>query len=122
MGSGPGGGYRNSPTLHSNIQSKKNKYGFSAKANKFGVTGHGKSRTIVSDNPDETAKQFFKDLGAGGEVSEKQGGYISIFKDGSTVFYRPTSSSGSPAVNIKLKGANGIRYKIHFEPTGWAKD
>jgi hypothetical protein len=121
MGSGTGGGFSGGASLAANVARLAGKYEFNKLSGKFGVSGEGKSRVIVSDNPTATAQSFFKDLSAGGKVSEVSKGKIAIFSDKSTVFFRETSSSGGPAVNIKLTGLQGQRYKIHFEPTGWTK-
>jgi hypothetical protein len=121
MGSGTGGGFSGGASLAANIARLGGKYEFNKQSGKFGVSGVGKSRVIVSDNPKATAQALFKDLSAGGKVSKIDKGKIAIFSDKSTVFFRETSSSGGPAVNIKITGGQGQRYKIHFEPIGWTK-
>ncbi|NBR64909.1 MAG: hypothetical protein EBS85_03515 [Micrococcales bacterium] len=121
MGSGTGGGFSGGASLGANVARLAGKYGFNQQSGKFGVSGEGKSRVIVSDNPTATAQAFFKDLSAGGKVSNTGKGKVAIFSDKSSVFFRETSSSGGPAVNIKITGSQAQRYKIHFEPTGWIK-
>ena len=131
MGSGQGGGLRfGQPSLQANIDSVASKYGFGSKSGLLGVPGTGSARVIVSKNPKETAKALYKELSRGGDskviskLKGEKGGDVknhkmTVFPDGSSVYYRPNSKSGSPSVNIKTTGPRGKNYKIHFEKTGW---
>lgn len=72
---------------------------------------------VRTPDPGKTAKQFYDTLGSGGVEKPLPGGkgWRSRFDDGSSVVYRPSSKSGSPAVEITVNTAKGDRYKIHFE-------
>ena len=72
---------------------------------------------VRSPDPGKTARQFYGALGKGGvEKPLPRGkGWRGRFDDGSSVVFRPSSKSGSPAVEITVNGANGDRYKIRFE-------
>jgi hypothetical protein len=118
MGGGTGGGYSTSPGgLSSNVKSLAAKYPLDSEG-KFGQPGRGKgTRHVLSNNPEGTGKEFFDKLSAGSKVKDldKGKGKIGTFPDGSTVVYRPVSSSdGSPAMNLVIKGPSGLDYKIHF--------
>ena len=120
MGAGSGGGPSiKGPSLQANIARLQHKFTFSNKAGKFGVSGSGRARVIVSENPKATARQFFESLSIGSVKTKGAGWELGKFSDGSAVFFRPISKSGGPAVNIKVKGSKPIRYKVHFEQTGW---
>ena len=117
MGGGSGGGYSSSPSdLASNIDKLASKFQLNG-AGKFGKPGRGNVQIIESKDPLGTGSLFFQKLGDGGKVSDLANGKgkISTFKDKSTVVFRPVSSSdGSPAISIMLKGPSGLDYKIHF--------
>ena len=128
MGAKLGGGPSYSgPSLKGNIAANSSNFPFNKTSGLFGKPGKGKSRVIESTDPDATAKDFFTKLSKGAKITQKGGGtLVGNFGDGSSVFYRPNSKSGGPAVNIKIKPpANASqksekpqRYKIHFEPIG----
>jgi hypothetical protein len=118
MGGGTGGGYSTpSGGLSSNIKSLAVKYPLDSEG-KFGKPGKGKgTRRVASNDPESTGKEFFDKLSIGSKVKnlEEGKGKIGIFPDGSTVVYRPVSTSdGSPAMNLVMKGSSGPDYKIHF--------
>lgn len=89
----------------------------------FGEKGQGRNftRNIISDNPQETAKDFF-DKAAYGGIAKDMGngkGKLAKMKDGTIVSMRETSSSdGSPAVEINIKESSNHgdlkAQKIHF--------
>lgn len=118
MGGGTGGGYSTSPGgLSSNIKSLAAKYPTDSEG-KFGKPGRGRgTRQVPSSDPKRTGKEFFDKLSVGSKVKDlKNGkGKIGTFSDGSTVVYRPVSTSdGSPAMDLVIKGPSGLDYKIHF--------
>jgi hypothetical protein len=117
MGGGSGGGYSTAPSdLASNIKNLSSKFKLNG-AGKFGKRRRGAVQILESKDPLGTGKQFFEKLGYGGKVSDLANGKgkISVFKDKSTVVFRPVSSSdGSPVISILLKGPSGLDYKIHF--------
>jgi hypothetical protein len=89
----------------------------------FGEKGHGRSftRNIISDNPIETAKQFYNMAAYGGVEKRMKNGSVKITKmrDGTILSFREiTSSPGSPAVEINVEqsiDSGGIKkQKIHF--------
>jgi len=95
----------------------------------FGIPGQSRSndiRNIVSDNPSETAKDFYDKIAHGGiekPLQKKDGspnGWETTMSDGTIINWRPVSSSKdkSPAVDIFIskKAANGEvkTQKIHF--------
>lgn len=124
MGAGSGGGLNNlGPSLQANMDKFANKYGLNSHSGLFGVKGDGSARVIITESPAETAKEFFKDLSSGGKTTKKLGGSdpsskghrVTVFIDGSSLYYRPVSKSGSPSVNLQTPGPRGKNYKIHFE-------
>ena len=95
----------------------------------FGERGQGGTnniRNIKSDNPLETAKQFYDDIAYGGiekTLYYKDGtvkGWQTKMSDGTIINWRPLSSSddGSPSVDIDVQYSNEhgdlITQKIHF--------
>lgn len=89
----------------------------------FGEKGQGRghTRNISSDNPAETAKDFFDKAAYGGIPKEMDNGKGTMgkMKDGTIISYRETSSSdGTPVVEINIRGSKepgGIKsQKIHF--------
>lgn len=118
MGGGTGGGYSTTPSnLSSNIQDLAAKYPLNSEG-KFGKPGQGNNvQQVASSNPIATGNNFFDKLSTGGKVKDlKNGkGKMATFPDASTVVFRPVSSSdGSPALDIVIKGPSGLDYKIHF--------
>ena len=109
-----------------NSRSLKSKFGF--QNGYFGKRGKGRkssTRNIPSQNPLQTAKDFFDTLvqDAVREVLKKDGepyGYRVDLPDGSISIFRPASHSAdkSPAISIDTKGCRievDIRVqKIHF--------
>ena len=88
-----------------------NKKGF------FGKRSTGeKVWTIESDNPMETAMDFYSRISDGG-VTDYLGNHHGIetkLRDGSKTYFRPyPKSEGSPAVEIKLPHED-FKRKIHF--------
>ncbi len=121
MGAGSGGGYASSPSsaaaFQRNIERLASRFPRDQQG-RFGKPGRRPGVQIVrTPDPGKTAKQFYGTLGAGGVEKPLPGGkgWRRRFDDGSSVVYRPSSKSGSPAVEITVTGANGDRYKIHFE-------
>ncbi len=127
MGTDYKGGSPTFRKVSDNLQSLKEKYKYNN--GKFGEPGQSKDssiRNIISDNPTETAKQFYDDLTYGGIESNlmyKDGtikGKHTQMADGTTVNYRYVSSSSdkSPAVDIDVQFSNShgtlITQKIHF--------
>ena len=94
-------------------------------------TRYGKSHsyTIKTDDPEQTAKNFFKLLTSGGGIYTRrtQNGtaLIANMGDGSIITLRmKTSVAGSPAVDINVRKSydyrenNLISHKIHFMKEG----
>lgn len=128
MGGGTGGGYAsNGGRLNENLDEVAKMFprtpsGF------FGKPRGGKSRVrlIASDNPEESAKQFFAIASKGGKItpilfeggskSRKSKGFKASFDGSHFISVRPvTSSKGSPAIQISFKDGSGQTQKIHFE-------
>lgn len=108
----------NLPILESNpsFQRNGNHYGQASK-NGASVT------TIKSDNPLKTAQEFFDKIALGGLfMNNSSTGQLDqnlvYMNDGTIIYYRVTSKSGSPAVTINIKNSSdncGLRsHKIHF--------
>ena len=87
----------------------------------FGVRGQGGAgtRNIASNNPGRTAFEF-QSIAGEDYVSFRQlpgKGHVLTMRDGSVITYRYISSSKnrSPVVELKVKGAYGVKsQKIHF--------
>ena len=89
----------------------------------FGDRGQGRNfvRSIISDDPVKTAKDFYDKAAHGGiehQMDNEKGVYTKM-KDGSILSFREiTSSADSPAVEINIRESNNhgdIKYqKIHF--------
>lgn len=85
----------------------------------FGMKGQGrgKTRNIVSENPLETAEEFYDILAYGGienQLSNGKGLHTQL-ADGSTVTFRQISSSdGTPVVEIQIHGQS-VETAIHTQ-------
>lgn len=121
MGHGYKGDTGHHHSITENLGSLTAKYDYSN--GYFGEQGKGRSfvRNISSDDPANTAKDFYDTAAHGGiEGAMYNGkGYVTKMKDGTILSYREVSSSdGSPAVEINIRQSddNGdIKYqKIHF--------
>jgi len=120
MGAKYVGGSLTYRSIGQNLLAMKSSYGFAC--GYFGKNdGHSNNsvRTIYSNNPVDTAKQFFSRLSYGGIDISKNGTTMTQTHDGSIITYRvQTSSPGSPAVDINIvqsTHAAGIKkQKIHF--------
>lgn len=98
---------------------------FQRNGNHFGQTGKNGAAvtTIKSDNPLETAQEFFDKIGYGGMfLMDKKIGETNfnrvLLRDGTIINFRVYSKSGSPAVDINIDNSSdncGLRsHKIHF--------
>ena len=98
----------------------------------FGERGTGKARRISSDNPLETARDFYEKATEGavqrGPMIQQNNGPVprseaAILKDGSRVQIREVShSDGTPAVEICIVRSGFVKpQKIHFIPKGGNK-
>ena len=122
MGTSGSGGYGRSPSnreaLNANLERLAERFPTSPTGN-FGKRGNGRSRVIFSDDPTATAESFFATASHGGRKSALPNGRgrIATYDDGSRVVFRPTSSDGSPVVELFLRTpAGGDRtQKVHFE-------
>ena len=125
MGLSYKGGTDHHHSLRENLSNLSSNPLFVRNGNHFGVAGKGGASvtTIKSNNPLETAREFFDKIGHGGRfmVDPKTGSYTFNrvqLKDGTIINYRVYSKSGSPAVDINVDGSNdncGLRtHKIHF--------
>lgn len=119
MGGGSGGSYSSSPsTLTSNIKDLRGLYPVDSQG-RFGTPGRGQDvQHIISKDPMATGKLFFERLSPGGRIKDLTNGKgkISTFRNGSSVVFRPKSSSdGTPALSIVHIGSSkSDEYKIHF--------
>ena len=75
-------------------------------------------RIIASLSPEKTANDFYTKIKAGGKSEPLKNGHGSMttLGDGTVIVYRPvTSTTGSPAVNIKVIRPGKVKsQKIHF--------
>ena len=127
MGAGPGGGYALGKT-GTNQAADNHKVA----AARFGTSRHGwlgnpgkqsHVQVITSDNPLETATELFSVLSKGGLIKDLPGrkGKVALFAPESpngkisAFTLRIKSSQNDPAVDIKIVGPSGVKYKIHFE-------
>ena len=111
---------RRKPETVSNYQSNAKKTSQYYETNKqefFGKRSSGeKVWTIESDNPMETAMDFYSRISEGGvtDYLDNHHGIETLLGDGSKTYFRPyPKSEGSPAVEIKLSNEN-FKRKIHF--------
>ena len=118
MGGGSGNGTR-STSLRENLKRVQDKFG-AIKNGYFGSAGStSRVRTISTDQPRNSAIQFFKLASQGAKISHSREGSVTVarFLDGSAVSLRPSSrSDGSPAIQIKPSTSTGAvkAQKIHF--------
>ena len=121
MGHGYKGDTGHHHSITENLGSLTAKYDYSN--GYFGEQGKGRSfvRNISSDDPANTAKDFYDTAAHGGiEGAMYNGkGYVTKMKDGTILSYREVSfSDGSPAVEINIRQSDDhgdIKYqKIHF--------
>ena len=111
---------RREPKLESNYQSNAKKVSQYYETNKqefFGKRSSGeKVWTIESDNPMETAMDFYSRISDGGRTGylENRHGITTNLGDGTTIYFRPyPKTEGSPVVEIKIN-LERIPHKIHF--------
>ena len=98
-------------SIEDNLDKTKQKYPTNDEGY-FGTPGQGRSHTrnIESENPLETAKDFFDNISEGGKIipllDKKTGlqkGVIAHMEDGTFISFREVSSSDrSPAVEINI--------------------
>jgi len=120
VGGGSGNGPASRDSLAGNFQKARDH--FPTTLGGYFGTGRsgGKTRQIQSSDPMATAQKMFKTLSKGGKTAllPKPGAMTAVFKDGSRVNFRPTSTSdGSPVIEIAFpKPPRGIpaSQKIHF--------
>ena len=108
------------PETGSNYQSNAKKTSQYYKTNDdgfFGETSMGKKVwTIESDNPMETAMDFYSRISEGGvtEYLENHHGLKTQLGDKTQTFFRPyPKTEGSPAVEVKINLEKN-HHKIHF--------
>lgn len=106
-------------SISDNISSLKSNYSYSN--GYFGIQGQGRSHTrnIISANPVETAKSFYKVASNGGIETSRGNLKYSKMADGTIISYRQVSKSdGTSVVEINIRYSSnscGIKYqKIHF--------
>lgn len=122
MGTGSGGpsALRGGNSLIDNMSALASRFPVTP-SGYFGKPGRGRSHTrnIESGSPARTAAEF-AGLAARTPVSAvpiEGKGMVYRMRDGSVVTHRCVSSSkdGSPAVELKIKQASGVKsQKIHF--------
>lgn len=125
MGLSYKGGTSTYHSLRDNLSGLGNNPLFQRNGNHYGQAGKNGAAvtTIKSDNPLETAREFFNKIAYGGMfLTDKKMGEV-IFnrvrmKDGTIINFRVYSKSGSPAVDININNSSdncGLRtHKIHF--------
>ena len=127
MGTGFKGGADHYHSVSENLGKLQDKYDPDGDG-LFGDRGRGGSatiRNIASDDPAQTAKDFYDTLAYGGIekiLTYPDGnpkGFQTIMSDGTIINYRPVSSSdGTPAVDIDVQYSdehgNLVTQKIHF--------
>ena len=74
---------------------------------------------IESENPLKTAKEFYDKIAFGGFDEAKGEGKIrTTLRDKTVIFFRVSSRSGGPAVDINIKASKEptkiVSQKIHF--------
>lgn len=83
----------------------------------FGSKGKN-VRIIKSAVPEKIANEFYTKIKAGGKSEPLKNGHgsMTMLGDGTVIVYRPvTSTTGSPAVNIKVIKPGRVKsQKIHF--------
>ncbi len=127
MGTGYKGDASHHHSVSENLPGMKQEYPY--KDGYFGSKGSSsdsKVRHIESDNPEETAKEFYDKLAHGGieipiydKKTGQEKGRRCCLSDGSVISWRNVSSSdGSPAVDVNIEHSSdsgGIKQqKIHF--------
>jgi len=83
-----------------------------------GTSKTEKNRQIISEDPDSSFQRFSKGWTRGAKVDSSvklTDGTSYLHPDGTRVNVRPTSASGSPAVDIKSSNPRVKNQKIHFE-------
>ena len=98
-------------TSKTSSQFEKDERGFFGKKHKG-----SKVRTIESDNPMETAMDFYSQISEGGvtDYLDNHHGIKTELGDGTLITFRPyPKTEGSPAVEIKNE-IEGFSQKIHF--------
>ncbi|MDO5440570.1 MAG: hypothetical protein Q4F12_03425 [Erysipelotrichaceae bacterium] len=120
------GVYKGGASYYHNISENVNmvSHFYSYKDGYFGKKSKSKDnyvRIIESKNPLQTAKDFYDKIAYGGIENPLEGGkgHTTKMEDGTILTFRPTSSSdGSPAVDINIKGSDAHgklkSQKIHF--------
>jgi len=87
----------------------------------FGAVGKSGSeniREITADNPQAVFEEFGRQLTQGAKADpgvKLTSGTSYLHPDGTRVNVRPTSDSGSPAIDIKTTNPGLSSQKIHFE-------
>lgn len=125
MGVSYKGGTKYNHSLSENLSSLNSNPLFQRHGNHYGDSNHNgaKVTTIKSDNPIATAQEFFDKIGYGGAFMKNSstGQFyqnLVYMSDGTVIYYRITSKSGSPAISISVKNSSdncGLRtHKIHF--------
>ena len=128
MGTCYKGGADHYHSISENLPALKSKYHY--ENGYFGTKGDSSSnsrvRHITSEDPVQTAKEFYDRVTYGGietPIYDKKSNYIgkkTSLEDGSVITWRNVSSSdGTPAVDINIEkssNSGGIKQqKIHFE-------
>lgn len=121
MGHGYKGDTGHHHSITENLPSLTSNYGYHN--GYFGVKGQGTNyvRNIASDNPVETARDFYDKASHGGieRPLDNGRGLYTKMKDGTILSFREVSASdGTPAVEINIKKSSDhgdVKYqKIHF--------
>ena len=119
------GGAKHHHSLKENLQNHESNSLFQRHGNHYGEI-NGKSAkvtTIKSNDPIKTAQEFFDKIGYGGKfmINSSTGRLdqnLVYMYDGTIIYYRVTSKSGSPAISINVSNSRdncGLRtHKIHF--------
>jgi hypothetical protein len=103
-------------SMDKNYLKVQDKYPIRTGGNLGHKTDHTGFNNFYSDNPMKDAMELYSNLSNGSATRIQDDVVLSKFKDGDIVSFRPyTSTSGSPAVDIKVVSSSILRkQRIHF--------
>lgn len=103
-------------SIDKNYLKVQEKYPLRTGGNLGHKTDHPGFNNYYSDNPMRDAMDLYSDLSYGSTTRIQDDVVLSKFGDGDIISFRPyTSTSGSPAVDIKIVSSSILRnQRIHF--------